>query len=104
VSQNKHYREAWIAVIYAKTVALFHEARKEEQNREVPLADLARQCANTLFQEHVDTIVGDHETLAKAFMAHCREHFGTEIQQAIAERAQSDIEKTQTAATEALVA
>lgn len=104
MSQNKHYREAWIIAIYAKTVALFHEARKEEQNADVPLADLARQCANTLFQEHVDTIVGDPETLAKAFMAYCREHFATEIQTAIAERAQADIEKTQTEEREALVA
>lgn len=88
MSINRHYRESWVKVVFAQAVALFHTARKEKQNRRVPLVDLARQSANTVFQENADTIVGDKETVASAFMKHCREHFTAEIQKAYAEAAQ----------------
>ncbi len=68
MSQNKHYRAAWVEAIFAQAVALFHDARKEEINAETPLSDLARQCANTVFAANADTIVGDKEIVAKAFM------------------------------------
>lgn len=90
MSINKHWREAWIDKIYASTVKLFHEARKEPENAEMALSDLARQCANTVFAENADTIVGDREVCAKAFMAHCRVHFGYEIGKALAEMSEPE--------------
>jgi hypothetical protein len=102
VSVNKHYREQWIKTIYAKAVTLFHEARKDNVD-DVPLPDLARQCANTVFQEHAHLIVGDRETMARAFMAHCRDNFGMEVALAIGAQAQADIETTQLKTHEAHV-
>lgn len=99
---NKHYRRQWIATVYAQAVTLFHEARKCSENEDVPLHDLARQSANTAFQEAAMHIIGDKETMAKEYMAHCRDHFATEIQAAIEARARADIETAQT--TEVLVA
>lgn len=84
MSINKHWREAWIEKIYASTVKLFHEARKEPENAEMALSDLARQCANTVFAENADTIVGDKEVCAREFMKFCREHFDYEIGKALA--------------------
>jgi len=72
-------REAWAKAIYAKTVTLFHEARKAPNRGQLPLVDLARQCANGVFAEHAHTIVGDREACAKEFMEYCREHIGEEI-------------------------
>lgn len=94
MSANKHYREAWIEVVYAEAVTIFHRA-SEANEENTPLADLARASANTAFQNHAHQIVGDKETLARAFMAHCRENFATEIQQTIAKLTQADMEKTQ---------
>nr|AUN37431.1 hypothetical protein [uncultured bacterium] len=102
MSVNKHYRKAWVVRIYAEAVTLFHEARKDNVDN-VPLDDLARQCANTAFSDNHATIIGDKETMAREFMAHCREHFATEIQTAIAAQAQKDIEATQDREQEALV-
>ena len=93
MSQNKYYREAWIKVVYEEAVALFHRARQDNAE-EIPLADLARQCANTAFQDRAHQIVGDKETLARGFMAHCRDNFGTEIALALAAQTQADMEKT----------
>jgi hypothetical protein len=104
LSFNKFYRKQWIGVVYAEAVKLFHEARKDSENEHITLDDLARRAANTAFQENASQIVGDKETMARAFMAHCREHFGTEIQSAIAEQAQADIEQTQIREREELVA
>lgn len=95
MSFNKHYRQAWITTVYAEAVSLFHEARKAEINADVPLVDLARQSANTAFQERAAQIVGDKETLAREFMAHCREHFDKEVAIGVAARAQTAIQTTQ---------
>lgn len=71
--------------IFAQAVSLFHETRKEPENAELPLSDLARQCANTMFAANADTIVGDKEVVARAFMKACREGFDYEIGKALAE-------------------
>lgn len=102
MSVNKHYRKKWIEKVYEKAVTQFHEARKDNEAN-VPLADLARQCANTQFQEHAHLIIGDKEVMAREFMAHCRDNFGTEISKAIACEVQKDIEATQLEEQEALV-
>lgn len=91
---NRQYRQAWVVRTYARAVELFHEARKANEET-TPLADLARQCANTAFQENADAIIGDREICARAFMAYCREHFGTEVGEALAEATVADIEKRQ---------
>ena len=94
MSQNKHYRQRWIEVVYAEAVDTFHNARKANED-DVPLADLARASANTAFSNHAHQIIGDKEEVAKAFMAHCRENFQTEIEKAIAAQARADIETAQ---------
>ena len=99
---NKHYRRQWVAMVYAQAVSLFHEARKCDENKDVPLHDLARQAANTAFRDAASQIIGDKETMAKEYMTHCREHFAIEIQAAIEAQARTDIENAQT--PEALVA
>lgn len=71
--------------IFAQAVSLFHQERKEPENAETPLVDLARKCANTLFTANADTIVGDKELCAREFMTHCRDNFGYEIGKALAE-------------------
>jgi hypothetical protein len=83
MSKNKYWREQWIKVIYARAVSLFHEQRKLPENAETPMGDLARQCANTVFADAANTIIGDKEKTAKAFMAHCRTHFENELRIAI---------------------
>lgn len=95
MSQNKHLREAWTVRVYAAAVELFHETRETDEERETPLADLARKCANTVFEEAAPTIIGDRETTARAFMKYCREHFSAEVGKAIAARAQTAIQQTQ---------
>ena len=90
MSINKHWREAWIKKVYASAVELFHLARKESANSEIPLTDLARQCANTVFSENVGTIVGDKEVVAKEFMRKCRESFDYEIGKALTEVKESE--------------
>lgn len=91
MSTNKYWRTVWVTKVFAQAVSLFHEARKEPENAEVPLGELARQCANTAFTDNANTIVGDKETTAKAFMAYCREHFEDELQTAIGARIQADL-------------
>lgn len=71
--------------IFIQAVSLFHSERKEPENEELPLVDLARKCANTVFAASANTIVGDKELCAREFMAHCRENFGYEIGKALAE-------------------
>lgn len=93
MSVNKHYREQWIAKVYAEAVQLFHEARKANED-DTPLADLARACANTAFQKYAALIVGDGETMAREFMAHCREHFAGEIRIAMLANLQSALAET----------
>ena len=83
MSVNQHYRRAWVKAIFAQAVDLFHKTRYESHNADVPLPNLARQCANTLFSENKDTIVGDKEICAREFMAYCREHFLEEIHKAL---------------------
>jgi hypothetical protein len=99
VSQNKHYRAAWIQTVYASTVQLFHETRKTDEERDTPLADLARKCANTMFAEAAPTIVGDKETTAREFLRFCREHIAEEILKAV----QEDINLQKEQEREALV-
>lgn len=77
--RNRQYRTAWVKQVYADAVNLFHEARKTDEEKDTPLADLARKCANTAFADAAPMIVGDKELTAKAFMAFCREHFAEEI-------------------------
>jgi len=96
MSINKFWREQWIAKVYASAVELFHLSRKEPENAETPLSDLARQCANTVFAENAGTIVGDKEVVARAFMQKCREGFAYEIGKALVEDAQSSIAAHQT--------
>jgi hypothetical protein len=79
VSVNKAYREAWCQAMLLKAIAMVHEARKDPAEAETPLADLARKCANTVFQDNHQTIVGDKEACAKEFMQACREGFAPVI-------------------------
>lgn len=83
MSVTKYYRQAWCRQRFASAVTLFHEARKRSENRDIPLANLARQCANTIFAANVESIVGDRETCARLFMKICREGFGAEIDKAL---------------------
>ncbi len=99
MSQNKHFRQAWITKVYAETVSLFHETRENPEEAEIPLADLARKCANTAFAENADTIVGDREITAREFMRYCREHIGEEVMKAIQARATEDINRQEALAS-----
>jgi hypothetical protein len=99
VSENKHFRQAWITKVYAATVELFHETRKTPEEAETPLADLARKCANTTFAEASPLIVGDKEQTAREFMRYCRKNIGQEILKAIQERATEDVNRKEALAS-----
>lgn len=88
---NREYRKIWVDRVYERAVHLFREAREYSENKDIPLVDLARQSANSAFQEHAPTIIGDKEIVARAFMAKCRESFPKEINNAIASKAQEAV-------------
>lgn len=75
-----------------QAVALFHVARKEPENQELALSDLARQCANTVFQDNQNTIVGDKEACAREFMSACRDGFKDAINEALTEKKEEPAE------------
>lgn len=95
MSANSHYRAAWVKTIFTQAVDLFHKSRKSPEVADVPLSDLARQCANSVFADNAHLIVGDKELCAREFMTHCRENFAGEIQTAIAARARADVDSQQ---------
>lgn len=79
MSQNKAYRQAWCDAMLLKAIAMFHKARKDKSEAETPMGDLARKCANSVFEDNHQTIVGDKEATAKLFMTTCREGFAPVI-------------------------
>jgi hypothetical protein len=87
----EEYRQRWAEIMLAETVRLFHKTRKTRKGKQLPLADLARHCANTVFSQHQNTIVGDKELAAKAFMRACREGLAPELQRAIADITQQTV-------------
>lgn len=95
MSVNSHYRNAWVKVVVAEAVTLFHAARKNPENADLSFTDLARQCANTVFADKAGTIVGDKETCARAFMQACRERFPDEIQKALVELPEPEVAVSQ---------
>lgn len=82
---NKHWRNAWCVLRLAEAVKLFHEARVHLDNQHIELEVLARQCANTVFQENAGSIVGDKEACARQFMRMCGARFEDEIERVILE-------------------
>lgn len=85
------HRRLWIGHRYRETVALFHEERVHPENEHRDLVDVARTCAVTVFAENADSIVGDRDKTAEAFMAHVREHIGDEVNAAILESPQVEL-------------
>lgn len=85
MSVNKFYRQRWCDLAFDAAVKDFHLARKHPDNADEALSDIARKCANTVFADRAQTIVGDRETIARLFMATCRERFPAEIHKALIE-------------------
>jgi adenylate cyclase len=93
VSANKHFRNAWCATSYAEAVRLFHERRRLPESAERELAELARACANTVFQGRAHLILpGQEEVTARQFMRMCRQKFGFEIAKAAVEETEEEVE------------
>lgn len=82
---NKHWRNAWCSLRLEEVVKLFHEARAHPDNEHLELEVLARQCANSVFQENAGSIVGDKEACARQFMRMCGARFEAEIERVILE-------------------
>lgn len=90
MSQAKHYDAVLVEKMLADTLAWWNEARHEEINAEKSLSDLARECANGTFQNHVVAIpIPRREIVARKFMEACAATFVYEVPKAAAEKVES---------------
>lgn len=64
----------------------FRDARKHPDNADKDPYELARECANGAFKNHVVSIpIERREIVARKFMEACQKEFGVEVPRTLAE-------------------
>jgi hemerythrin-like domain-containing protein len=93
MSKAKSHDSALVNQMLTDAVAWFNEARRHPDNQDRELFELARECANGTFKNHMVAIpVARREIVARKFMDACRERFAYEVPKAAAEVKEPELE------------
>lgn len=83
---SKTLVEKWCLATVNDAVRMFHNARVHPDNEAEELANIAKRCANSAFQDVAQYIVGDRDSTAKRYGELCYARFKREIEKVILEK------------------